>query len=62
VGALRKRVNTRIRSSRAVNANALASDLVECALELVLSCIAMRLALTAGAGRTVVSNGQLEPR
>jgi len=57
VGALRKRVNTRIRSSRAVNVNALATDLMERALELVLSCIAMRLALPAGESRPVVSNG-----
>jgi hypothetical protein len=57
VGALRKRVNTRIRSSRAVNANALATDLMERAVELVLSCIAMCLALPAGEGRPVVSNG-----
>ncbi len=57
MGALRKRVNTRIRSSRAVNANVLATDLMERAVELVLSCMAMRLALPAGKGRPVVSNG-----
>jgi hypothetical protein len=55
--ALSERMNTCIGASGAVNPDALAADLLERVFQFVLNSLAMGLALPAGEGRAVVSNG-----
>jgi hypothetical protein len=50
-------MNTGISASGAVNADVLATDLLERAFHFVLDSVAMCLALPAGEGRAVISNG-----
>jgi hypothetical protein len=55
--ALSERVNTCIGASGAMNPDALAADLLQGAFQFVLHRVAMGLALPAGEGRAVISNG-----
>jgi hypothetical protein len=59
VRALREGMNTCVRSSRAVNADSSASDVLKGALEMILHRVAMRLALPTGERCTVVRNDEL---
>jgi hypothetical protein len=60
VRALREGVNTSVRSSSAMNALNSASDAFKRALEVILHCVAMRLALPAGERRAIISNDQFQ--
>ena len=55
--ALSERMNTGISAPGAVNSYLLAADLLQSAFQFVLDRVAMGLALPAGEGRAVVSNG-----
>jgi hypothetical protein len=55
--ALGQRVNPGIGAAGAVNPDALAAELLQRAFQFVLDGVAMCLALPAGKGRAVVSNG-----
>ena len=57
--ALRKGVNSSIRSSCAVNSHNFASDSLKRSLEVILHCVTVRLALPTGEWRTVVSDNEL---
>ena len=54
---LSKCVNTCIGAPGAVNSNAMAADLLKRTFQFILNSVAMCLALPAGEGRAVVSNG-----
>jgi len=55
--ALSERMNTGVSPPGAVNSYLLAADLLQSAFQFVLDRVAMGLALPAGEGRAVVSNG-----
>jgi hypothetical protein len=61
VGALRERVDARVRSSGAVKARRLAKDALKCALQVILDSIAMRLALPTGERRAIVRDDEFQP-
>src|SRR5436309_9891679 len=59
--ALRESVNSGIRSSSAVNADGLAANTLECALNMILNRIAMGLALPARELRSIIDDNQFQP-
>jgi hypothetical protein len=58
--ALCQRVNTGVRSPRAVNTHSYATDALKRALEVILYRVPMRLALPAGEPRAVISDDQFQ--
>jgi hypothetical protein len=61
MSALRESVDSGIRSPGALNAEGLAADTLECALNIVLNRIAMGLALPSRKVRSVVGDNQFQP-
>ena len=59
--ALSECMNTRVRSTGAVDANLISGDARECAFEMVLDRIAIALALPAGKAGPVVRHGKFHP-
>jgi len=58
--ALCEGMNTCVRSSRAMNAYSSTNDAFKRAFEMILHCVAMRLALPAGERRAVVRDYQFQ--
>jgi hypothetical protein len=58
--ALSKRMNTRVRTSRAVNLHVLSGHALKCPLKMILNRVAVRLTLPSGEGAAIISERKLQ--